>query len=156
MLSSLFVVLTEREVCMLANETEALLSKIEKDFLTSPFAEMIGVNVKEFTEGEVTLKVPVQKHQYNTMGTVHGGVYATLLDIAMGMAIRSIVKVPSVTVNLGVNYMSGVSEGALIVKGTVVNQGYRLVVANAAVYSQDDVLLANASGTFKVLRKKES
>jgi uncharacterized protein (TIGR00369 family) len=145
----------ERENQMLLSEKEKLFNEIQEDFLMSPFAASIGINVSDFTEGEVKLEVPIKEHQFNTMGTVHGGVYATLMDIVMAMAIRSVVKGPSVTVNISVNYISAISEGSLYVNGTIVKQGYRLVIADAKIYDQNDVLLANASGTFRVIRGKE-
>jgi uncharacterized protein (TIGR00369 family) len=135
---------------------EMLLNDIQKEYEESPFSSLVGLKVLVFKEGKVTLEIPVQKHFYNTMGTVHGGIYATLLDTAMAMTTKSVVKVSSVTINMNINFIKAISEGILIVEGTIIKLGYRLVLTESKIFDENGVLLANATGTFKVLREKEN
>jgi uncharacterized protein (TIGR00369 family) len=131
-----------------------LLKDIQKEYEESPFCSLVGLKVSNFEEGKVTLKIPLQNHLYNTMGTVHGGVYATLLDTAMAMTIKSVVKVSSVTINMNVNFIKAVSEGTLFVEGSITKLGYRIVLAESKIIDENGELLANAAGTFKVMREK--
>jgi acyl-coenzyme A thioesterase PaaI-like protein len=55
----------------------------------APIAELLGFEPIEAEEGRVVFAaVPDSKH-YNPIGTVHGGLAATLLDSAMGCAVHS-------------------------------------------------------------------
>jgi acyl-coenzyme A thioesterase PaaI-like protein len=54
-----------------------------------PIAELLGFEPVEVDEGRIVFAaVPAAKH-YNPIGTVHGGLAATLLDSAMGSAVHS-------------------------------------------------------------------
>src|SRR3954453_23169360 len=55
-----------------------------------PVAELLGFEIVEVAKGEVTFAMtPAEKH-YNPIGSVHGGVVATLLDTVMGCALHTL------------------------------------------------------------------
>src|SRR5436853_2624048 len=54
-----------------------------------PFAVLLGISITEVSEGRVVFVAEPSEYHYNPLGTVHGGVMATLLDSALGCAVQS-------------------------------------------------------------------
>ena len=72
----------------------------------------------------------------NPMGSVHGGIAATLLDTVMGCAVHTVLDDGEsyTTTDLHVHYVRGVNPGKTIVAtGTVVHRGRRLATAEGRV-----------------------
>ena len=89
----------------------------------------------------------------NPAGTVHGGVLATLVDTAMGTAIRSTTddgEVPA-TSQLTVTYLRPGNPGRLTVSARVRTRGEHLTVCEADV-DQEGRNLVHAVATFALLR----
>ncbi len=55
-----------------------------------PFLSHLKILTEELGEGTAKLSLPVEKHLTNSMGTVHGGVIMSLLDIALCTAARTL------------------------------------------------------------------
>ena|SRR5438105_8652874 len=71
---------------------ELLRHMIAGDYPIPPVAELVGFRLTEVDEGRAVFTMDVGEHQYNPIGMVHGGVVATLLDSAMGVAVHSTLK----------------------------------------------------------------
>jgi len=54
-----------------------------------PFAVLMGMRMAEVSEGRAVFTFEPAEYHYNPLGTVHGGVTATILDSALGCAIQS-------------------------------------------------------------------
>ncbi|MGZ3639554.1 MAG: PaaI family thioesterase, partial [Ktedonobacterales bacterium] len=54
-----------------------------------PIVAMMNMRVAEVAEGRVVFAIEPAEYHYNPIGSVHGGVAATLLDSAMGCAVHS-------------------------------------------------------------------
>src|SRR5436309_10541993 len=54
-----------------------------------PISALIGMEITEVSEGRIVFAAEPAEYHYNPLGTVHGGVIATLLDSAMGCAVQS-------------------------------------------------------------------
>jgi uncharacterized protein (TIGR00369 family) len=100
------------------------LDEIKQAFEKSPFFSHLGFQIIHFEEGKVVLELHVRPHVTNVNQTVHGGVYATMLDNIMGMTFRSIVKYPLTTMNLNIHYLNSISEGKLVATAKVLKHGY--------------------------------
>ena len=55
----------------------------------APIAALLGMSVHSVERGRVAFGLDVGEHLYNPIGSVHGGVFCTLLDSAMGCAVHS-------------------------------------------------------------------
>ncbi|WFG45244.1 PaaI family thioesterase [Pseudonocardia alni] len=55
----------------------------------APIASLVGFRAVFAEHGRVAFAFEPGEHQYNPIGSVHGGVYATLLDSACGCAVHS-------------------------------------------------------------------
>ncbi|HEY7659650.1 MAG TPA: PaaI family thioesterase, partial [Actinomycetota bacterium] len=89
----------------------------------------------------------------NLAGMLHGGVIATLADVACGLAYRTRIATGTmaVTSSLTVTYLAGGGAGVVTARGRVLKRGGRFGYAEADVVDATGTLLARASATFSVL-----
>jgi uncharacterized protein (TIGR00369 family) len=130
------------------------MEEIRKLFENSPFVNFLGVQIVQFEEGKVVLELPVRRDLINVNQTVHGGVFASLLDNILGMTIRSLVKKPLATVNLQIHFLESLKQGKMVATAQVLKKGNRLVTAEGEIRDGEERLLAKGIGTFKVLREE--
>ena len=116
------------------------------------FAGRLGVVVEAADDGTAHLTFVATDEHLNPAGTVHGGVLATLVDTAMGTAVRSTTgeeEVPA-TSQLTVTYLRPGKPGRLAVTARVRTRGEHLTVCEADV-EQDGRELVHALATFALL-----
>jgi len=117
------------------------------------FKDTLGVHGETATDGKARLELRAGEEHLNAAGTVHGGVLASLVDMAMGSAVLSLTgdgEVPA-TSQLTVTYLRPGKEGDLVVTAEVRKQGENLTVCEAGV-EQDGKAVVHALATFAVLR----
>jgi uncharacterized protein (TIGR00369 family) len=115
------------------------------------FWELLGCKLEEISEQRVVVTLSINKKHLNGLGIVHGGVHATLLDSAMGlaaMAVRPGEKI--MTTHLNIHYVSALKEGDLIVTAQAVHQTRNMVTTQGTVTNPDGELAALATATFRV------
>src|SRR5919206_159271 len=118
----------------------------------SGYAERLGVRSEQTGEGRAAVRFEATDEHLNPAGTLHGGVLATLVDTAMGQAVRSVTgddDVPA-TSQLTVTYLRPGKPGPLEVTARVRIRGEHLTVCEAEV-EQDGRGLAHALATFALL-----
>lgn len=117
---------------------------------------LLGMTPKRVDEGSVTFTVAPQPDFANPLGTVHGGICATLLDSVMGCAVHTTLPagVGYTTLELKVNYIRSVAvdAGELTGEGTVIHVGGRTATAEGKVFSADGKLVAHGTTTCIVFR----
>ena len=116
------------------------------------FAGDLGVRAEDAEDGHARLEFEAEHRHLNPAGTVHGGVLATLVDTAMGMAARSRTddgEVPA-TSQLTIAYLTAATEGLVIVTAQVRKQGEHVLLCDADV-DQDGKPVVHAVGTFALL-----
>ncbi|WP_439030183.1 PaaI family thioesterase [Gordonia terrae] len=117
---------------------------------------LLGMVPKQIDEGSVTFAVTPQPDFANPLGTVHGGICATLLDSVMGCAVHTTLPagVGYTTLELKVNYIRSVAvdAGELTGVGTVIHAGRTTATAEGKVFSHDGKLVAHGTTTCIVFR----
>jgi len=95
-----------------------------------PFNRLLGIEVSRFHADGVTLRCQIRKELLNSHGAVHGGVTASLADVAVGVAIHchSDGTRPISTVELKVNYLLPIKEGVLYARARLLRVGSTLCV----------------------------
>jgi uncharacterized protein (TIGR00369 family) len=122
----------------------------------APIAELLGFEPVEAEEGRVVFAaMPSDKH-YNPIGTVHGGLAATLLDSAMGCAVHSTLPAGAgyTTLELNVNFTRPITTdtGRILCEGSVVHRGGRVATAEGRVFAEaTGKLLAHGTTTCLIL-----
>ena len=94
--------------------------------------------------------IPGFRH-YNPIGSVHGGYAATLLDLAMGLCVHSMLPAGSgyTTLEFKVSFIRGMTQdtGVVRTEGRVLNAGRRAATAEARITDSKGRLLAHATTT---------
>jgi len=116
------------------------------------FVDFLGVRNLTAEDGRARLELDATEEHLNSAGGVHGGVLATLVDTAMGRAVRSRLGEDdgSATSQLTVTYLRPGKPGTLVVTAEVRKQGEHLTICEADV-EQDGRALVHAIATFAVL-----
>src|SRR5256714_12853951 len=98
-----------------------------------PIAVLMDMWITEVSEGRVVFAAEPAEYHYNPLGTVHGGVMATLLDSALGCVVQSMLPagVCYTTVELKVNYLRPitVNTGTVYCEGMIIYVGGRIAAA---------------------------
>ena len=124
---------------------------------SSAFANWFGMEFATFGDGECEIRLPLQPHHLNPGGIIHGGVIATLLDAAIGLALRTKLGLGSqhVTLNLNIQYIGMATGGTVVAKGKSVHPGRRAAYGEAVLESDDGRLLAKATATFMIVAPEQ-
>lgn len=111
-----------------------------KEESPSQLMEMMQMEAVKCSAAELsmTLRFPVQKWQLNASGVVHGGITATILDMAMGVLAHTLVGMRSTpTVSLNVQYLSPGKEGdCLRVEVSADKVGRSLIYLTGRAFSE--------------------
>lgn len=122
----------------------------------APIAALMGFAPVEVSEGRAVFVVEPAEYHYNPIGTVHGGLAATLLDSALGCAVHSTLPVGAgyTTLELHVNMVRAISQdtGKLTCTGEVIHVGGRVATAQARLTDADGKLYAHGTTTCMVFR----
>ncbi|WP_203363890.1 PaaI family thioesterase [Bacillus sp. REN10] len=130
------------------------LEFVKQDFENNLFFQHIGFEVVDFKEDRVKIKLKIQDELLNTNGTLHGGVYATMLDFIQGMLLRAVTKEKCVTTNLTTHFLASVSSGEIFAEAKILQQGYKLAFIEGEITDAEGRLLGKGTGTFKIIREK--
>lgn len=114
------------------------------------FDDFLKINLSNLEEGYAELEMTVEEEHLNLIKIVHGGILASIADIAMGIACISCKK-KVVTTEMNISYVRSVGVNSkLIAKASVDNNGNNLMRTSCSVFSEDGKLLVKAMGTFFV------
>lgn len=127
-----------------------LEAAIRERLSRSEFVRWFGLSLARVGDGESEIHLDLAPHHLNPGGIAHGGVIATIVDAAIGLALRTRLgrERQHVTVNLSVQYLSPVSDGTVVARGRAVHSGERTGYGEAEIRSADGRLLARGSATF--------
>jgi len=103
--------------------------------------------------GVCTVGGRVEDRHLNINGVVHGGVYATILDTAMGGAVVSLLREDEVTAttSLYVEFLRPAQKGeTLRAVGRLVRRGRHLAFVEGNLTDGEGVLLSQAHGTWYI------
>ena len=121
-----------------------------------PIAVLLGMWITEVSEGHVVFAVEPAEYHYNPLGTVHGGVTATLLDSALGCVVQSMLPggTTYTTLELKVNYLRPITAqtGTVYSEGKIIYVGGRIATAEARLTDAGGKLYAHATTTCIILR----
>ncbi|WP_370681975.1 PaaI family thioesterase [Comamonas sp. GB3 AK4-5] len=135
---------------------EVLQAMLDGEIPCAPMAKTLNYTLISVEPGKAIFQGTPSLNLLNSIGTVHGGWYATLLDSAMGCAVYTLIPTGYgyTTAELSVNLVRSVSLNVLRVRaeGTVIHCGRKLATAEARLIGPDGMLYAHATTTCLVLR----
>ena len=116
-----------------------------------PIAETLGLVDFGGERGAISVGLDPEHRHYNPLGTVHGGVLATLLDTAAACSVHSTLQPGEryTSLDLTVKFLRPVTveSGRLRAVGKVVQRGRRTSLAQAQVFDASDRLVAHATSS---------
>lgn len=126
-------------------------------YAVPPFQTHLAVETVEAADGRTLLRFPFRAEFGNRKGDVHGGVLATLVDLAMSQAIRSVRSdlAGLSTINMTVNYLDPAS-GNIIARGWTLKVGGIIALAEATCEMENGRIVAQATGSFRMIRNKQA
>jgi len=118
-------------------------------------ATLLGMELTEVEDGTATFTLEPDARMLNPLGSVHGGIAATLLDSAMGCAVHTTLPAGRgyTTAQLNLHYLRPMLPGMGLVRavGTVLHRGRRQCTAEGRLLDAEDRLLAHGTTTCLVL-----
>lgn len=118
------------------------------------FSRHIGTKVETVERGRATCYIDVEDLHKNGTGSLHGGVYASLIDNAMGLSVLALVGVRTATIEMNVHFLGAVKGGRITCRSEVVHRTRRTATAEAKVYDDEGNLVAMGTGAFRVFDSK--
>ncbi len=118
------------------------------------FSRHIKVKVEEVEPGRAVLYIDVEELHLNGSGTLHGGVYTSLIDNAMGLSVSSVVGLRTATTQMNVHFLGPVTEGRITCQSEVVHRTRRTATAEGRVFDDEGNLVAMGTGAFRIFEKK--
>ncbi len=124
---------------------------------TNVYWRTLGVIIEDAREGWCRLRVPVRDEMRNAPGApVHGGIYSSLVDMAVGGAlstvnVRSEGGVGQTTLDLNISFIASVSEGAIIAEGRILRRGRTIAFGEAAIMDEAGNLVAVGRATYMII-----
>ncbi len=129
----------------------------EPHFRKSPLTDPWEPLYSKRTDKAVIIGLRLAKPHTNARGLIHGGLIAALADNAMGHSCGQQMGGTSslVTIGLSVDFVGSAAIGQwLTVESDVIRTGSTICFAQSLVKA-DDVTIARANATFRVVPKKE-
>lgn len=136
---------------------EDLLAAVRERARRNRFWSHLGVEVDDAGEGWVRLRVVVRDELCNEAGApLHGGVYSSLVDMAVGGALGTYAApaaggLDQTTLDLNVSFLAGAREGAVIAEGRILRRGRTIAFGEARVTDANGRLLAIGRATYMLL-----
>jgi uncharacterized protein (TIGR00369 family) len=130
--------------------------KTERPTDIPSIGRLLGMRFDQVEHGRIVLSVDTRPDFANPLGTVHGGIAATLLDSAMGCAVHTTLPAGTsyTTLELKVNYIRAAHTNGqtLTAEGTVIHTGRRTATAEGKVIDDQGNLIAHATTTCLITR----
>jgi uncharacterized protein (TIGR00369 family) len=115
-----------------------------------PIARLLDFTIVEVEDGRAVFAMEPAEWMYNPIGSVHGGIAATLLDSCMGCAVHTTLQagVGYTTTDLQVRYLRamGGATGRVLAEGQVVHRGRRTATAEGRLFVESgETLIAHGT-----------
>lgn len=116
----------------------------------SDFNTALGMKSLRSEDGVCEMSLDVDARHMSIAERVHGGVFFTMLDTAMGSAVASTLEAGRgcATIEAKINYFRPVQQGRIRVVARCVNKSRRTAYTEGEVLDAEDRLICKGTGTF--------
>ena len=123
-----------------------------------PFVQHLKILTEELGQGTARLSLPVAPEFTNSLGTVHGGVIMSLLDVALCTAARTLHpdSIGVITIDLSTSFIGGGSGERLFAEARVLKDARTMSFVEGEARNADGSLVAKAMATVRVRLKEKS
>ena len=124
-----------------------------------PVMRALDFDGVSFEAGRAAFRLTPREFHYNPLGTVHGGVFATLLDSACGCAVHTMLPagIFYTSLDLSVKFLRPVTvdTGPITAEGTVVHLGRRTALAEGRITDAAGKVYVTATSSCLLLRPEQ-
>ena len=122
----------------------------------NPFFREMNIAIVSYENGSATLSMPITPKLANGIGWLTGGIYVSLADEAMALALISSLSPNegSATISLSTQFIKGVREGTIYAKGTLIRKGRQVAFLEAVVTDENGLVLTHCQGSFVIMKKE--
>jgi uncharacterized protein (TIGR00369 family) len=118
-------------------------------------AVLLGMTLTEVDAGRAVFTLEPDTRMLNPIGSIHGGIAATLLDSAMACAVHTTLPAGTgyTTAQLNLHYLRAMQPGMGTVRavGSVLHRGRKQATAEAKLFDDRERLLAHGTTTCLIL-----
>lgn len=121
-----------------------------------PLHKHLGIRFVEGHEDGITVECPIEDFLLNSHHVVHGGLTATLVDMAMGMSLwRHVEGARQMsTIELKLNYLRPLTTGTARARCYLIRVGRSIAVGRVDVTDHEGRLAATGLATYMLLDKQ--
>jgi uncharacterized protein (TIGR00369 family) len=122
-----------------------------------PFLQHLKIQTDALGDGTARLSLPIEPQLTNSLGTAHGGVIMSLLDVAVCTAARTLHpdSIGVITIDLSVSFIGGATGKRLFADARVLKDGRSMSFVEGEAKNEDDSLVAKAIATVRVRLKNK-
>lgn len=136
----------------------SLLERVASEWEQTPTGRHLGIKVTAASAGYAKLRLALQDWMINADdGSLHGGILATLADMAVGAALWTVYDVGNeiaghTTTDLNITYLAPGTTPEVTAEGRALRKGRTLFVGTAEMKDTNGRMLAAARATYMVFR----
>lgn len=128
------------------SDREDILKKIREKVSQDPYANLLGVKVLELRKGYAKASITVRSEMVNFHGVAHGGLIASVADVAFAAASNSHNR-KALAISLSINYRRSVNVGETVVAEAFEESlGNTTALYKIVVKDSNGVLIASCQG----------
>jgi uncharacterized protein (TIGR00369 family) len=122
----------------------------QPDLAESPYHRFLDLKLTRYEDGLVEIVMPFREELLREDGSdwLHGGIIASLIDIAGDCAVYSRTGGDVPTVDLRIDYLRPAKRGSLSAIGRIVKVGRRVGVADVEVRDEQGQVVAVGRGVY--------
>lgn len=117
-------------------------------FGTFFLARLLDLDIS-YPDDSSVVRFPVRDFLFNPVGTLHGGIIATVMDISMGHLLNHSYGPGAATVEMKVQYLRPLRQGNARCEAHFLERGRSLAFLEARLYDEAGTLVAVATSTWK-------
>jgi uncharacterized protein (TIGR00369 family) len=124
----------------------------------APITELLGIRPVAIEAGLARLEMPVDSRFHNAMGTVHGGIFCDLADVAFGAALATVTEDGEsfATLQLQMSYLQPVRDGRLLATAKLLRRSKTTAHLECEIHDASGALMAKATSVLVFKRRVES
>lgn len=124
---------------------EAVIDLINR----GPYLQLLSMTLVDLGMDYSVLHADVENKHFNPFGSIHGGVYASIIDTAAYWAMYCQLDENAglVSLDLKVNNLAPFRNGRLIVRGESLKFGKTICLAQGLVATEDGKMIAHGTST---------
>ena len=123
----------------------------------NPFFRLMAIDIDAYGNGEAQISMEVRPDMCNGVGWLQGGIFTSLADEAMALALYTILEEDEgiATISESTSFIQGVRNGRVTAVGSVIKKGRAVAFTEGYVKKSDSgTILSKTSASFTVIHKR--